>query len=89
LDTTGSCAVEFVNVFPADPKDNRRCIGGIICSEVASHSRNLHSHPVSLSLSHKLSSMVTTVTQKKLSIKTHIPLIANWHVVRELDTDLV
>ena len=59
---TGSYAVELVYVFPADAKDNRRWIGGIICSDVVSPSRNLYNHPVGLSLSHKLSSMVSSVS---------------------------
>ena len=66
LETTGNCAVEFVYVFPANIKDNRRWIGGIIHSDVISPCKNLHNHPVDLSLSHKLSTMVTSAIQKSI-----------------------
>ena len=66
LETTGDCAVKFVYVFSANFEDNRRWIGGIVRSDVVSPCKNLHNHPVDLSLSHKLSSMVTSAIQKSI-----------------------
>ena len=56
--------MEFVYVFPVNTKDIRQWIGGIIRSDTVTPSKNLRSHPVSLTLSHKLSSMVTTAIKK-------------------------
>ena len=68
LETTGNCAVEFVYIFPAkfNVEDKRRWIGGVIRTDVVSPSKNLHNHPVELSLSHKLSSMVTSAIQRSI-----------------------
>ena len=66
LETTGNCAVEFVYIFPANDKDKRRWIGGVICTDVVSPSKNLHNHTVELSLSHKLSSIVTSAIQRSI-----------------------
>jgi len=88
LETTGICAVEFVYILPADTKDNRRWIGGIIHSYAVSPCKNLHNHPVDLSLSYKLSSMVTPAIQRSID-ENPISLLAKLHVVKELDIDLV
>ena len=66
LETTGNCAVEFVYIFPANIEGKRRWIGGVIRTDVVSPSKNLHNHPVELSLSHKLSSMVTSAIQRSI-----------------------
>jgi len=64
LEMTGNCVVEFVYIFPADSTDKRRWIGKIIHSDLVISCVSLHNHPVHLSLSHKLSSMVTSGIQK-------------------------
>ena len=67
LEMTGSCAIEFTYIFPADTTDKRRWIGGIIRNDTVAPCKSLHSHPVDLSLSHKLSTMVTSGIKKSVN----------------------
>ena len=60
LEMTGNCEVEFVYIFPANTKDNRRWIDGIIHSDVISPCKDLHGLPPALSLSYNLFLMVTS-----------------------------
>ena len=67
LQVTRNCAVEFIYIFPACTTDKRRWIGGIIRSDTVVPCKNLHSHPVDLSLSHKLSTIVTSGIKKSVN----------------------
>jgi len=67
LEVTGSCAVEFIYIFPVDTADKRRWIGGIIRSDTVIPCISLHNHPVDLSLSHKLSKMVSSGIKKSVN----------------------
>ena len=67
LEVTSSFAVEFIYIFPVDTADKRRWIGGIIRSDTVIPCTSLHNHPVDLSLSHKLSKMVSSGIQKSVN----------------------
>ena len=58
------CPVEFIYVFPQSTDDKRRWIGGIIRSPNICPQKNLHSHPVSCSLNHKLPKKICSDLEK-------------------------
>ena len=48
------CPIEFVYVFPQSSDDKRRWIWGVISSSEVCPQKNLHNHPISSGLNHKL-----------------------------------
>lgn len=45
LESSGFCSVDFFYVWPANPQDKRRWIGGIVRSDHDMKLQNLHNHP--------------------------------------------
>ena len=60
------CPVEFVYVFPQSAEDNRRWIEGIICLSNVCPQKNLHNHPISGTLNHKLPKKVCSDLEKTI-----------------------
>ena len=74
LEATSSCAIEFIYIFPADTTDKRKWIGVIICSNTIILCKSLYSHPVNLSLSYKLSTMLTSGIKQSVNDKPCITI---------------